>query len=116
MTNNRVGSHNGGRQSSRRKSSFWVWLAVPLGSAGGGALWFGVVPGVHLPPLGTGAVLALAAFWGLVWLGRVRAARRLTAAMDAYAEREMEQALQWSRPKKTFSRRELHARSHSQAR
>jgi hypothetical protein len=35
------------------------------------------------------AILALAATLGFVWLVRARAARRLQAALDIYADREM---------------------------
>jgi hypothetical protein len=34
--------------------------------------------------------VALTAILGIVWLSRVRAARRFNAALDAYAEREIE--------------------------
>ncbi len=119
MTKSRAGSPNAGRrdgQSVLVRSSVPVWLAMLLGLAAGGVLWIGLIPGVHLPPLGTGVVFALAGFWGLVWLGRVRATRRLRAAMDAYAQREIDQAREWEKSTKTLSGRKFHARSQSQAR
>ena len=55
------------------------------------------------------AVLALAALCGITWyLSRVRAERRWRAALDAYAKQEQ--------AKRTYSRRNFHARPQSQAR
>ena len=55
------------------------------------------------------AVLALAALVGITWyLSRVRAERRWRAALDAYAKQEQ--------AKRTYSRRNFHARPQSQAR
>ena len=55
------------------------------------------------------AVLALAALVGLTWyLSRVRAETRWRAALDVYAEQEQ--------AKRTYSRRNFHARPQSQDR
>jgi membrane protein YdbS with pleckstrin-like domain len=55
------------------------------------------------------AVLALAALVGITWyLSRVRADRRWRAALDVYAKQEQ--------AKRTYSRRNFHARPQSQAR
>ena len=55
------------------------------------------------------AVLALAALMGITWvLSRARAERRWRAALDAYANQEQ--------AKRTYSRRNFHARPQSQAR
>jgi hypothetical protein len=55
------------------------------------------------------AALALAALVGITWyLSRLRAERRWRAALDAYAKRE--------EPKRTNSRRNIHARPQSQDR
>jgi membrane protein YdbS with pleckstrin-like domain len=55
------------------------------------------------------AVVAVAALVGITWyLSRARAERRWRAALDAYAEEEL--------AKRTYSRRNLHARPQSQDR
>ncbi len=55
------------------------------------------------------AALAVAALVGITWyLSRARAERRWRAALDAYAEKEQ--------AKRTYSRRNLHARPQSQDR
>ena len=55
------------------------------------------------------AVLALAALVGITWyLSRARAERRWRAALDAYAKQEQ--------AKRTYSRRNSHARPQSQDR
>ena len=55
------------------------------------------------------AVLALAALVAITWyLSRVRADRRWRAALDVYAKQEQ--------AKRTYSRRNFHARPQSQAR
>src|SRR5262249_62059163 len=85
-------------QTRRQKPGVVVWLAGVCAVAVLGA---GVAGGVWLRRAGDGswqallpaAVLALAAALGLVWLARVRAARRWNAAVDAYAEREIARSL-----------------------
>ena len=73
----------------------WVWFASKAGSAWRAA--------------SLAAVLALAALAGITWyLSRARAERRWRAALDAYAEQEQ--------AKRTYSRRNFHARPQSQAR
>jgi small-conductance mechanosensitive channel len=55
------------------------------------------------------AALAIAALVGITWyLSRARAERRWRAALDAYAEKEQ--------AKRTYSRRNFHARPQSQDR
>jgi len=55
------------------------------------------------------AVLALAAIAGITWyLSRVRADKRWRAALDAYAKQEQ--------AKRTYSRRNVHARPQSEDR
>jgi hypothetical protein len=54
--------------------------------------WLGVLwwqPAATWQALLTALVLALAAILGSVWLFRARGRRRLRAAVDAYAEREI---------------------------
>jgi hypothetical protein len=74
----------------------WLWLVSSADSA-----WKAVDS--------LAAVLALAALVGITWyLSRARAERRWRAALDAYAEKEQ--------AKRTYSRRNLHARPQSQDR
>jgi hypothetical protein len=44
------------------------------------------------------AVFVLTAILGIVWLSRARAARRFNAAMEAYAEREIDRQRRWNGP------------------
>ena len=57
-----------------RAVDLWVWLAQGDGVA--------ALPGA--------AAFIFTAILGISWLSRVRAARRLHAALDAYAERELD--------------------------
>jgi hypothetical protein len=73
----------------------WLWFVSTDDSA-----WEGV---------SLAAVLALAALVGITWyLSRARAERRWRAALDAYAKQEQ--------AKRTYSRRNFHARPQSQDR
>jgi hypothetical protein len=71
----------------RRTPRSLVWPAMFLGAGG---LWFCLAQGGGVTgPLGA-AALVLTALLGIGWLSRVRASRRLNAALDAYAEREID--------------------------
>jgi hypothetical protein len=59
-------------------------------AAVGLGLW--QMQGAHMPWWPALGLLALAAVFGVVWLGRARAARGYFAVLDAYAERELAQA------------------------
>jgi hypothetical protein len=74
-----------------------------------GWLWFlSADPSAQIA-IALAAVLALAGLAGLSWyLSRARADRRWRAALDRYAGQEQ--------AKRIYSRRNLHARSESQAR
>jgi hypothetical protein len=50
------------------------------------------------------AVLALAAVVGIFWLVRVRSARRIRAAADAHAEREIAREARWRARKAEYAR------------
>jgi hypothetical protein len=97
---------------SRRMSLGWSavfrdarWLIFGLI----GWLWFVSAADSAWKAVSLVAVLALAALVGITWyLSRVRAERRWRAALDAYAEKEQ--------AKRTYSRRNFHARPHSQDR
>ena len=70
--------------------------------------WFWFLSAADSPwkAVSLAAVLALAALVGITWyLSRARADRRWRAALDAYAKQELRRG-----------RRDLHARSQSQAR
>jgi hypothetical protein len=64
-------------------------VAAVLAAGVLGGLWLRPAEGSAWPALLTAAALAAAAILGVVWLSRARAARRLNAALDAYAEREI---------------------------
>jgi hypothetical protein len=71
----------------RRTPTSLVWPAALLGAVG---LWFWLAHGGSVAVLPGAAALVLAAILGIVWLSRARAARRFNAAVDAYAEREID--------------------------
>ena len=66
-----------------RKAPSLVWLTVLLAPVGAAGLWLG------LAAAGAAGVLAGAALLGAVWLSQARAARRRSAVLEAYAEREL---------------------------
>jgi hypothetical protein len=70
-----------------RTSTFLILPATLLGAAG---LWFWLAHADRVAvPLGV-AVLVLTAILGTVWLSRASATKRFYAAVDAYAEREID--------------------------
>jgi membrane protein YdbS with pleckstrin-like domain len=97
---------------SRRMSLVWsaIVRAVRLLIVGlMGWLWFASAADFPWRAVSLAAVLALAALVGITWyLSRARAERRWRAALDAYAIQEQ--------AKRTYSRRNFHARPQSQAR
>ena len=97
---------------SRRTSLAWsaVFRAARLLIFGLiGWLWFVSAAASAWRAVSLAAVLALAALVGITWyLSRARAERRWRAALDAYAEKEQ--------AKRTYSRRNFHARPQSQDR
>jgi hypothetical protein len=62
----------------------------PVMSLGAGVPWFWLAYGDYAPALLGATALVLAPILGIVWLSRARAARRFNAAMDAFAEQEMD--------------------------
>jgi hypothetical protein len=77
--------------NGRRKAGSLVWPAALFGSGGAAGLWLGMAQG-SAQVLPAAAVLAVTAVFGAVWLSRYRAARRLNAAVEIYAERELARA------------------------
>jgi hypothetical protein len=71
----------------RRTPTSLVWPAALLGAVG---LWFWLAHRGSVAVLPGAAALVLTAILGIVWLSRARAARRFNAAVDAYAEREID--------------------------
>jgi hypothetical protein len=69
----------------RRKPTSLVWPATLLGAVG---LCFWLAHGAGVPVL-PAAALVSTVILGAAWLSRARAARRLNAAVDAYAAREI---------------------------
>jgi hypothetical protein len=69
-----------------------VWPALSCAGAVLAVGWLGLLwwqPAASWQALLAAFVLALAAILGSAWLFRARARRRLRAAVDAYAEREI---------------------------
>jgi 4-amino-4-deoxy-L-arabinose transferase-like glycosyltransferase len=93
-----------------RRWATLAWSAARLLIVGfAGWLWFFSTDRSALRDASLAAVLVLAVVAGVVWyFSRSRADRRWRAALDRYAE--LEQA------KRTFSRRNPHARPQPQAR
>jgi Flp pilus assembly protein TadB len=84
---------NSGRP--RRRTLVWpaaAYTAVVLGAGVVTAGWFRPAADEGWQMLVAAAVFAVAAVLGFVWLVRARAARRLQAVMDAYADREIARA------------------------
>jgi hypothetical protein len=71
---------------ARRKVVSLIWPVAFLGSGGGAGIWLGFAQDSVLL---ASVVLTLTALLGIVWLSRIRAARRWNAAVEAYAEREL---------------------------
>src|SRR5205823_4505008 len=77
---------------ARPRSASWAGPLALLAVAGAAELGLCWLPATPVPRWPGAGLLALAAVLGLVWLYRVRAARRLFAVLDAYAERELARA------------------------
>src|SRR5262245_55997694 len=88
MKNNRIG---------RRTPTSLVWPVPLLGAVG---FWFWLAHADGVAALLGAAALVLTATLGIVWLSRARAARRFNAALDAYAEREIDRERRRSGPQR----------------
>ena len=105
MTTNSTARY--GWMSLARSAVFRVVRLLLFGLIGW--LWFVSAADSALRAVSLAAVLALAALVGITWYAsRARADRRWRAALDAYAKQEL--------AKRTYSRRNFHARPQSQAR
>lgn len=109
--------------NGRRQLTWPAWLVAFVVAAvitGGTPLvfWWQATDGLTWWSLLVGALLGLTAGLGIIWFARVRVARRWNAAVDAYAEREIARSVdrQQERAKRTYSRRNSHARPQSQTR
>ena len=78
-----------GAQPTRAVGAGSVALLAATGAAG---LWLWPTHGAFEPFWSVVGLLALSAALGGVWLYRLRAARRLFSALDAYAEQELARA------------------------
>ena len=74
------------------KKASWSGPIALLAAAGAAGLWLWRTHGAYVPLGPTVGLLALTAALGVVWLYRVRAARHLFAAWDAYAKKELARA------------------------
>jgi hypothetical protein len=78
-------------EGARARWTSWAGPGGLLAAAGAAGLWLWQTDGAFVPLWCGAGALALAAL-GVAWFGRVRAARRLFAALDAYAGRELARA------------------------
>jgi hypothetical protein len=92
----RTGRRNPGSPIGRATPA--VAAALAAGVVGG--LWLRPADGRGWQALVAAAVLAVTAVLGVVWLWRARAVRRLNAALDAYAAREIARARHLPAPKR----------------
>src|SRR5262249_36771886 len=69
-------------------------------SLGAVGLWFLPAHGDGVAVLLGAAALVLTAILGIVWLSRARAARRFNAAVDAYADGEIDRARRRNGPQR----------------
>jgi hypothetical protein len=72
-----------------------VWIVALLGAV---RLWFWLTNGNDVPGLLAAAALLLTAALGAVGLARALAVRRFNAALDAFAEREIDRERQRKGP------------------
>jgi hypothetical protein len=79
-------------EGGRPKPASRAWPVGLLAAAGAAGLWLWQTPGTDVPVWPAVGLLAPTAALGVVWLSRIRAARRLFAALDAYAEKEVARA------------------------
>ena len=79
-------------EAAQPKWTSWAGPVALLAATGAAGLWLWYTHGAYVPLGAAVGLLALTAALGVVWLYRVRAARRLFAALDAYAEKESARA------------------------
>ena len=79
-------------EGTHPKSASWAGPVGLLAAAGAATTWLWQTHGGYGPLGLVVGLLALGAALGVVWLYRIRAARRLYAAWDAYAEKELARA------------------------
>ncbi len=88
----------------------WIYPSTPLSlvvglpafvGTGAVSVWAWLADSISAQVMVAAAVLILAAVFGILWQSRARAARRLRAALDAFAEREMARARRRNPPKTT---------------
>jgi hypothetical protein len=82
-----------------RTPMFLVWPML-LGAVG---LWLWLARRDSVPGLMGAAALIVTVVLGIGWLSRARSARRLLAALDAYAEREIDRERQRNGPQRIRS-------------
>jgi hypothetical protein len=74
------------------KGTSWAGSVALLATAGAAGLGLWMTQDASLPLRSALGLLGLLVAFGAVWLYRIRTARRLFAALDAYAERELHRA------------------------
>jgi predicted membrane metal-binding protein len=78
-----------------------VWPLVLLATAALAGLWLWLAGNNSVQVLLASALLAVTVTLGIVWQSRARAARRLQAVVDAYAERQIAGTSRGNAPKRT---------------
>jgi hypothetical protein len=81
-----------GNEVTHPRSASWAGLAALLAAAAAMGLWLWRAHGASVLLLSAVGLLTLTVALGVYWLDRIRGARRLRSALDAYAERELARA------------------------
>jgi hypothetical protein len=79
-------------ENNHSKSASWAGPVALLAVAGTAGLWLWQTHAAYVPLGPAVGLLAFTAALGMAWLYRIRAARRLFAALEAYAEKEAARA------------------------
>lgn len=89
--------------SRSRKPLALLWPTSLLATAAAAALWLRLARHNGLQVLLASTLLAGTVALGLLWQARARAARRLQAVVDAYAERQMAETSAGNAPQKGWT-------------
>lgn len=75
-----------------RKWASWIGLVALLAAGGTAGLWLWQSHGASMPLRLAVGLIVLMTVCGAIWFYRLRSDRRLFAALDAYAEKELDRA------------------------
>jgi hypothetical protein len=91
-------------EGARPKWASWTGPVALLAATGVAGLWMWPTRGTDGAQWPALSLLAVAATLSVVWLFRVRAARRLSAALDSYARRELARGRRRAAPRASNSK------------